>query len=121
MDTFIEPTILTNVTPEMDIARDMEVFGPVVPVIRFTDIEEAIKISNQTRYGLSAGVMTSNMENAFKVAKELECGCVTIGGCGNYRSVLQPFGGWKMTGQGHEGVGYTLEEMSVLKTVAIKR
>ena len=119
--TYYQPTILVDVTRDMDIAKDMEVFGPVVPIIRFETVEEAIDIANQTCYGLQGGVMTSNMTDAFLFGSKLECGCVTIGGCGNYRSVLQPFGGWKMSGNAHEGVGYTLEEMSKLKTVAFKK
>ena len=119
--TYYQPTILVDVTREMDIAKDMEVFGPVVPIIRFETVEEAIEIANQTCYGLQSGVMTLNMTDAFLFGSKLECGCVTIGGCGNYRSVLQPFGGWKMSGNAHEGVGYTLEEMSKLKTIAFKK
>lgn len=118
--TYFEPTVLTEVTANMDIAKDMEVFGPVIPVIGYDTIDEAIAIANQTQYGLSSGILTSNMKYAFKAAKELESGCVAVGGSGNYRSILQPFGGWKMTGHGHEGAGYTLDEVTRLKTVAFK-
>ncbi|MHB1315515.1 MAG: aldehyde dehydrogenase family protein [Christensenellales bacterium] len=119
--TFFEPTVLVDVTAAMDIARDMEVFGPVIPVIGFDTFDEAIAIANQTKYGLQGGVMTSDMKKAFKAGKMLACGCVTIGGSGNYRSVLQPFGGWKMSGYGNEGVGYTLDEVTRLKTIAFKK
>jgi acyl-CoA reductase-like NAD-dependent aldehyde dehydrogenase len=117
---FIEPTLLVDVTPEMDIAKDMEVFGPVIPVIGFDTVDEAIAIANNIPYGLQSGVMTANMSTAFRVAKEIQCGCCVINGSGNYRSAHQAFGGWKMTGLGREGISYTLEEMTQVKTIALK-
>ena len=119
--TFIEPTLLTDVTPDMDIARNMEVFGPVFPVIGFDTMEEAIAIANNTIFGLSGAVMTSDMKRAFKVAKSLHCGTVVINGSGNYRSMHQHFGGQKMSGLGTEGITYTLEEFTQKKTIAIKK
>jgi succinate-semialdehyde dehydrogenase/glutarate-semialdehyde dehydrogenase len=118
--TFIEPTLLVDVTPEMDIARAMEVFGPVMPVIGFDTVDEAIEIANNIPYGLQSGVMTADMKTAFKVAKAMQCGCCVINGSGNYRSAHQAFGGWKMTGLGREGIAYTLEEMTQVKTIALK-
>jgi succinate-semialdehyde dehydrogenase/glutarate-semialdehyde dehydrogenase len=119
--TFIEPTLLTDVTPEMDIAQSMEVFGPVFPIIGFDTTEEAIKIANNTSFGLSGGVMTGDMKKAFKVAKNLNCGTVVINGTGNYRSMHQAFGGFKMSGLGNEGIAYTLEEFTQKKTIALKK
>ncbi len=118
--TFFEPTLLIDVTPQMDIARDMEVFGPVIPVIGFNTVDDAIEIANNIPYGLQSGVMTSDMKTAFKVSRAMQCGCCVINGCGNYRSAHQAFGGWKMTGIGHEGIAYTLEEMTQVKTIALK-
>ncbi|MDR1938957.1 MAG: aldehyde dehydrogenase family protein [Tannerellaceae bacterium] len=118
--TFIEPTLLTDVTPDMDIAQSMEVFGPVFPVIGFDTLEEAVEIANNIPYGLQGGVMTSDMKKAFKVAKSLLCGCCVINGNGNYRSMHQPFGGYKMSGIGREGVVHTLEEFTQKKTIAFK-
>jgi acyl-CoA reductase-like NAD-dependent aldehyde dehydrogenase len=117
---FYDPTVLVDVTPDMDIAKEMEVFGPVMPVIGFDTLEEAIQISNNIPYGLQGGVMTSDMKKAFKVARAMQCGCCVINGSGNYRSAHQAFGGWKMTGIGREGVAYTLEEMTQIKTIALK-
>jgi len=64
--------------------------------------------------------MTSDMKTAFKVAKAMQCGCCVINGSGNYRSAHQAFGGWKMTGIGREGIAYTLEEMTQVKTIALR-
>jgi len=118
--TFFDPTVLVDVTPQMDIARDMEVFGPVIPVIAFDTVDEAIAIANNIPYGLQGGVMTTNMKTAFRVARAMQCGCCVVNGCSNYRSAHQAFGGWKMSGQGREGIGYTLEEMSQVKTIALR-
>ena len=119
--TFIEPTLLSDVTPEMDIAQSMEVFGPVFPVIGFDTLEEAVKIANNTMFGLSGAVMTSDMKKAFKVAKSLQCGTVVVNGSGNYRSMHQNFGGHKMSGIGTEGITYSLEEFTQKKTIALKK
>ena len=118
--TFIEPTVLADVTPGMDIAKDMEVFGPVFPVIGFDTLEDAVKIANSTVFGLSGAVMTGDMIKAFKVAKSLQCGTVVVNGSGNYRSMHQAFGGHKMSGLGTEGITYTLEEFTQKKTIALK-
>jgi len=98
----------------------MEVFGPVIPVIGFDTLEEAVAIANNIPFGLQGGVMTGNMKTAFKVAKALQCGCCVINGNGNYRNMHQPFGGYKMSGMGREGIGYTLEEFTQKKTIAVK-
>ena len=118
--TFIEPALLADVTPEMDIAQSMEVFGPVFPVIGFDTLEEAVMIANNTMFGLSGAVMTADMKKAFKVAKSLQCGTVVVNGSGNYRSMHQNFGGHKMSGLGTEGIAYTLEEFTQKKTIALK-
>ncbi len=118
--TYFQPTILDGVTPGMDIAADMEVFGPVFPVIGFEDEEEAISIANATIYGLQAGVMTRDMNKAIRVASKLQCGGVVINSSGNYRHLDQPFGGWKMSGLGREGVSVTLEEMTQDKSYILK-
>lgn len=118
--TFIEPTLLTDVTPDMDIARDMEIFGPVWPIIGFDTIKEAIEIANNSIYGLSGGVMTRDQGKAMQIARALQTGCCVFNGSGLYRSADQPFGGYKMSGIGREGGRFTLEEMSQLKTLVFK-
>ena len=118
--TFIEPTLLTEVKPHMDIARDMEVFGPVWPIIGFDTMEEAIEIANSSCYGLSGGVITRDMGKALRIARAMQSGCCVINGSGLYRSADQPFGGYKMSGLGREGGRFTLQEMSQLKTLVFK-
>lgn len=117
---FYEPTIIDNVTRDMKVAKDMEIFGPVISVIGFDTIEEAIEIANQSIYGLSGGIITNDMKKAFKVSEELECGGVVINGASFFRSFEQPFGGWKYSGIGNEGIMSTLKEMSRTKTVILK-
>ena len=119
-DAFCEPTILVDVTPSMDIAKDMEVFGPVFPVIEFSTEDEAVKIANNTQYGLMGGIMTGSMKTAMKVASRIQCGGVVINGSSRYRPSEIPFGGYKKSGIGREGISHTLEEMSQLKTIAFK-
>ena len=117
---YYEPTILTNVTKNMSIAKDMEVFGPVFPVIAFDTEAEAAEIVNQSKYGLMSAVMTKDISRGLKLAKQIEAGGVVINGSTLYRTADQPFGGYKMSGIGREGISYTLEEMSQEKTIVLK-
>lgn len=116
---FIEPTVI-QVRPDMEIARDMEVFGPVWPIIPFDTMEEALAIANQTRFGLSSGVITSNIKTAMQVANGIEAGACIINGTGNYRLAHQPFGGYKYSGVGREGAVCTLEEVTQQKLISFK-
>lgn len=119
--TFFEPIVLVNVTPNMDIAKDMEIFGPVIPIIGFDTEEEAIEITNAPIYGLHCGIITNNTKQAINMASKIEVGNVVINGSGNYRHIDMAFGGTKMTGIGSkEGVQYTLEEMSKVKSYVLK-
>lgn len=117
---FYEPTILDNVTRDMEVAKDMEIFGPVISVIGFDTIDEAIEIANQSSFGLCGNVITKDMNKAFKVADALEVGGAVINGASFYRSAEMPFGGWKASGIGNEGIATTLQEMSRIKTVVLK-
>ena len=118
--TFFEPTVLVDVTPDMDIAKDMEIFGPVLPIIGFDTWEEAVAITNASKYGLMGGVMTKDINIAMKVAMRMESGGVVINGAGRYRTPDFPFGGYKMSGLGREGASTTLEEMSQMKAIVLK-
>ena len=117
---FFEPTILDGVTKDMDVAKDMEIFGPVISVIGFDTIEEAIEIANQSKYGLSGSIITNDMNKAIKTSEQMECGGFVINGASFFRSFEQPFGGWKYSGIGNEGIMTTLREMSRTKTVILK-
>lgn len=117
---FYEPTILDNVTPDMEVAKDMEIFGPVISVIGFDTLEEAIAIANASIYGLSGSIITKDISKAIKVSEAMECGGFVINGASFFRSFEQPFGGWKYSGIGNEGIMTTLKEMSRTKTVILK-
>jgi acyl-CoA reductase-like NAD-dependent aldehyde dehydrogenase len=117
---FYEPTVLVDVSPEMDVAKDMEIFGPVVPVIGFDTTEEAIRIANSSIFGLSGCVFSRDINAAMKVASKLECGGAVINGCSFFRSCEMPFGGYKMSGIGNEGIMCSLEEVTNLKTIVLK-
>jgi succinate-semialdehyde dehydrogenase/glutarate-semialdehyde dehydrogenase len=116
---FYSPTVLADVSKDMDIACDMEIFGPVIPIIGFDTIEEAIEISNQSKYGLSGCVFTNDWKKGMHVARRAESGVMVINGNTKYRNAMQPFGGYKMSGQGNEGF-VTLEEMTQVKTIVMK-
>lgn len=114
---FIEPTIFTNVEPNMRISQE-EVFGPVLSVLPFDDDEEAVRIANDTQFGLAAGVWTQNMSRALKMAKTLEAGTVWIN---TYRatSYMSPFGGYKRSGIGRENGMSAIREYLQEKSVWI--
>ena len=117
---FFEPTILDNVTKDMDVAKDMEIFGPVISVIGYDDIDDAIAIANQSLFGLCGGIITNDMPLAMNVSEKMECGGFIVNGASFFRSFEMPFGGWKHSGIGNEGVSSTLKEMSRTKTVILK-
>lgn len=116
---FVEPTVL-QIGPGADISRDTEVFGPVFPLIAFDTLDNAVEIANNTCYGLSSGVITSDMQTALKVANRVQAGACIINGSGNYRLAHQPFGGYKLSGVGREGAVCTLEEMTRQKMISFK-
>ena len=111
---FIKPTIFTNVTNEMRIAKE-EIFGPVLSIIPFENEDEAVKIVNDTSYGLGNYLQTEDREKAHRVAKKLRSGCVYING--NAADAGTPFGGYRQSGNGREGGVWGLEEYLEVKTV----
>ena len=88
----------------------MEIFGPVVPIIEFDTVEEAIEIANRSIFGLCGCVFTEDMKTAVKVCNALECGGTVINGASFFRSFEMPFGGYKYSGIGTEGVMSTFED-----------
>lgn len=117
---YYSPTVLTNVTKDMDIAKDMEIFGPVLPIIGFDTEEEAIAIANQSKYGLSAGVITEDYKKGLRVAWKVESGGVQVNGESAYRNTNVPFGGMKMSGLGREGTKECIEHFTELKSIILK-
>lgn len=117
---FVTPTVLVDVPADSDVATDDEIFGPVFPVIGFDTLDEAIAIANNSRYGLSSGILTKDFRKAMKFALSVDAGACVVGGNGNYRLTQQPFNGHKMSGVGSEGSMYTLQELVKVKTIVLK-
>ena len=116
-DCFFEPTILDNVTMDMDIVAN-ETFGPTAPIIRVDGIDEAIRQANNTQYGLQAGVFTENIHSALRCANEIDAGSVLINKESTFRTDAMPFGGFKSSGIGKEGIKYAVEDMCKTKLIA---
>lgn len=110
------PTVLAEVKPEMRVSCD-ELFGPAVAVTRINSIDEAIALANDSRYGLSAGIFTQNIDWAMRFALEVESGNLMINSGPQWRADLMPYGGLKESGMGKEGPRYAVEEMTELKMV----
>ncbi|MBV6624892.1 MAG: aldehyde dehydrogenase family protein [Rivularia sp. (in: Bacteria)] len=115
---FIEPTVFANVTNDMTIAQE-EIFGPVMSIIKFKDIEEAIHLANTTMYGLAAGVWTKDITKAHRVANSVRAGTVWVN-CYHVFDAAAPFGGFKQSGMGRELGEYCLEHYTEVKTVTVQ-
>lgn len=116
---FVEPTVI-DCTKDMDVAKDMEVFGPVWTVIGYDTEEEAIEIANQTSYGLNGGVIAGTVEHGLKLAAQIESGTVVANGEGSFRRDIHCFGGYKHSGVGRESISDLMEEYSQRKTIVIR-
>ncbi len=112
---YYQPTVLDNVSADCRISKE-EVFGPVVALYPFTDVQEAIDLANDVDYGLQAGVFTRDLATAHRVADALNCGGVMINDSSDYRIDAMPFGGTRGSGLGKEGVVHAIHEMTELKT-----
>lgn len=111
-----KPTILSDVHKDMKVVC-METFAPIAVVVPYKDIDDAIKQTNDSQFGLQAGIFTSNMDIAFKAAKEIETGGVIINDTSMYRADAMPYGGVKKSGTGKEGPKYVIEEMTEEKII----
>lgn len=114
----VTPALLADVRAEMRISRD-ELFGPAVGVMAAENIDHAISLANDSRYGLSAGIFTENLEHALRFARQVESGNLHINWGPAWRADLMPYGGLKDSGLGREGPKYAIEEMTETKTVVI--
>jgi lactaldehyde dehydrogenase len=115
---FYQATVIDNVDPEMDLVV-RETFGPIAPIIRVKGIDDAIKVANDTEYGLQAGVFTSDYASAMRCAQEVEAGTVFINKQSTFRTDNMPFGGFKNSGVGKEGIKYAVEEMTKTKLIGL--
>ncbi|MDQ0800029.1 aldehyde dehydrogenase family protein [Arthrobacter sp. SLBN-112] len=117
-NAFYAPTVLTGVPAGCRVLRD-EVFGPVVSILPFQAVDEAVAAANSTEYGLQAGVFTQSVDQALAIADRLEVGAVVINETSDVRIDSMPFGGFKKSGVGREGVRYALLEMTEPKSTII--
>jgi len=113
---YLEPTILADVNPNMSLACD-EIFGPVLPVIKFSDKDDVIAMANDTEYGLAAYVYTTNLQRGLQAAQQIQAGSVCINEV--HYDVSLPHGGLKQSGVGKDCSHYSLEEYMTLKRVSV--
>jgi acyl-CoA reductase-like NAD-dependent aldehyde dehydrogenase len=114
----VPPIVLDHVAPDTQLVAE-ETFGPVAPIIRVADVEEAISVSNSTPYGLQAGIVTANVARFTYVASRLRVGGVNLLEGPQFDSPFIPFGGVKASGIGREGIRFAMREMSVVKTITL--
>ncbi|MDR2386774.1 MAG: aldehyde dehydrogenase family protein [Deltaproteobacteria bacterium] len=117
---YYDPTVIVDVPKSAEVASDLEIFGPVVSIIGFDTDDEAVAIANQSIFGLSSCVFSRDYKRAWKVAAQMESGAAVINGASFFRAFEMPFGGWKHSGLGTEGVMSTFEEMTRVKTIVLK-
>jgi lactaldehyde dehydrogenase len=117
-NAFMEPTVLTDVPVDVPLFKE-ETFGPVAPLVRFTSVEDAIRMANDSPYGLQSAVFTQDINKALDIAYRLEAGGVIVNWSSALRVETLPFGGVKMSGHGREGVHDTLDEMTDQKTIIV--
>jgi len=115
--TFFEPTVIAEVTPQMLVARE-ETFGPVAPVFRFKTEQEAIRMANDTEFGLASYFYTRDLARSWRVSEALEYGIVGIN-TGLISTEVAPFGGMKESGSGREGSKYGILDYTELKYVCV--
>jgi len=115
---FYSPTVLDEVPENAQVVRE-EPFGPIAPIIRFRDIEDALRIANGTQYGLQAAIYTRDIARGFRLAKRIRAGGVHLNDPTNMRWDALPFGGIKESGLGREGVRQTMQEMTEVKLISV--
>ena len=111
---FVKPTVFSHVTEDMTIARE-EVFGPVLAIIGYKDEDDAVRIANDSPYGLSGAVQSADTDRARRVAKRLRTGMVLINGASD--DIMAPFGGYKQSGNGREWGAHAFEDYLEIKSV----
>jgi succinate-semialdehyde dehydrogenase/glutarate-semialdehyde dehydrogenase len=114
----LEPTLLHRVTAQMKVVCE-EIFAPVVSIVEFDQLDEAVAIANAQPFGLSVGIFTSNLHTAMSAAKQLRFGGIHINEASSARVDVMPFGGIKDSGFGREGPAYAIREMTVERLVTI--
>src|SRR5262249_24824711 len=118
-DGLIQPTVLAGIRPDMRVSCE-EVFGPVVGVAPYGDIDEAVELANSTPFGLQAGIFTASVDRAFACARRLHFGGVTVNETPTFRTDQMPYGGVKDSGNTREGPRYAVERMTEPKLVVVQ-
>jgi gamma-glutamyl-gamma-aminobutyraldehyde dehydrogenase len=116
--SYLQPTVFDRVAPDARLARE-EIFGPVLSVLPFDDLEEAVRLANATEYGLAAGLWTSDLSTAHRVSRALKAGTVWVN-CYEEGDLTVPFGGMKQSGNGRDKSAHALEKYTDLKTTWIR-
>ncbi|WP_324786033.1 aldehyde dehydrogenase [Streptomyces sp. H51] len=116
--SYLRPTVFDRVRPGMRLARE-EIFGPVLSVLTFDDLDEAVRLANATEYGLAAGLWTSDLSTAHRVSRALKAGTVWVN-CYEEGDLTVPFGGMKQSGNGRDKSAHALEKYTELKTTWIQ-
>jgi acyl-CoA reductase-like NAD-dependent aldehyde dehydrogenase len=117
-NNIVEPTVLADTKADMLVVCQ-EVFGPIVSVMKYKNLDDAIAAMNDSSFGLQAGVFTSNVEVAFRAAREIDAGGVIVNDASTFRADHMPYGGRKESGVGLEGVKYAIHEMTQPKFVCL--
>ena len=107
----LAPTVLADVTPDMEVCRT-EVFGPLVGVQVYDDVHEALRLANDSRYGLQAGIFTADLDTALLAARTLDFGGVTVNEVPTWRADQMPYGGLRDSGNTREGPAWSVREMT---------
>ena len=116
----LAPTVLAGVTADMEVCRS-EVFGPVVSIIGYDDLDDAIAQANDTRYGLQAALFTGDLDAALRAVYELDFGGVLVNEVPTFRTDQMPYGGVRDSGNTKEGPHYAVREMTRERLVIIQR
>jgi acyl-CoA reductase-like NAD-dependent aldehyde dehydrogenase len=117
-DRVLEPTVIVDATPDMKVCRK-EVFGPVVALQRYTELEQAFELANDTAYGLQASIFTPRLDVALRAAQVLDFGCVLVNEVPTWRVDQQPYGGVRDSGNTREGPAYAIREMTESRLVVL--
>ena len=116
--SFYRPTVMDEVPEDARVARE-EPFGPIAPVLRFHDLDDAVRIANSTPYGLQSAVYTRDLVRGFALAKRIRAGGVHLNDPTTLRWDALPFGGVKESGLGREGLRYAMQEMTEVKLISV--
>ena len=116
----LTPTVLTNVTAGMKVICQ-EVFAPIVSIVSYETLDDAIRLVNESELGLNAGIYTNMLPDALRAADEIQAGAVIINDIPTFRVDNMPYGGVKMSGYGREGIKWAIEEMTDLKLITMKK